>query len=106
MRWRSGGAPIAVIRRNGMRAIVIGTLLALALHTVAVARQPPQGNPPAPPQAGRGGRPGGQPPAGGGGYANSYPQRAPDPAMVERGNVLYGVHCSFCHGPDARGGQG
>jgi cytochrome c oxidase cbb3-type subunit 3 len=26
--------------------------------------------------------------------------------MVERGKALYGVHCNFCHGSDARGGEG
>ena len=26
--------------------------------------------------------------------------------MVERGKALYGVNCNFCHGSDARGGEG
>lgn len=26
--------------------------------------------------------------------------------MVERGKAIYGVHCTFCHGADARGGSG
>jgi len=26
--------------------------------------------------------------------------------MVERGKTTYSVHCSFCHGSDARGGEG
>ena len=55
-----------------------------------------------PPAGGRGGRGGG-----GGGFANAYPQRPPgDPAMIERGKALYGVNCQFCHGGDARGGEG
>ncbi len=65
---------------------------------------------PAPPPArdaagGRGGR-GGR--AGrGGGFAAAYPQRPPaDPAVVERGKAIYGVNCAFCHGSDARGGEG
>jgi mono/diheme cytochrome c family protein len=29
-----------------------------------------------------------------------------DPAQVERGKSLYGVRCTFCHGADARGGEG
>ncbi|HEV1283687.1 MAG TPA: c-type cytochrome [Bryobacteraceae bacterium] len=58
---------------------------------------------PAQPPAGRGGRGGG----GGGGFANAFPQHPPaDPAMVERGKALYGVNCQFCHGGDARGGEG
>ncbi len=55
--------------------------------------------PPATPPAGRGG--------GGRGPVAAYPQRAPgDPAMIERGKALYGVNCAFCHGSDARGGEG
>src|SRR5713226_9124669 len=43
--------------------------------------------------------PGSRPPA--------YPDRPPaDPAAVVRGKALYGVHCNFCHGSDARGGEG
>jgi mono/diheme cytochrome c family protein len=37
----------------------------------------------------------------------AYPQRAPaDPAVVARGKAIYGVNCNFCHGSDARGGEG
>jgi cytochrome c oxidase cbb3-type subunit 3 len=39
--------------------------------------------------------------------APAYPSRPPaDPAVVERGKALYGVNCNFCHGSDARGGEG
>lgn len=73
-------------------------LLAAALIMAqTVPAQPPAG----PPAAGRG-RGGG-----GGGFAAAFPQRPPaDPAMVERGKALYGVNCNFCHGSDARGGEG
>jgi cytochrome c oxidase cbb3-type subunit III len=38
---------------------------------------------------------------------SAFPERAPiDPAVVDRGKALYGVHCNFCHGSDARGGEG
>ena len=70
------------------------------LAVAAVAQTAPQ--PPAQPPAGRGGRGGG-----GGGFANAFPQHPPgDPAMIERGQALYGVNCQFCHGSDARGGEG
>ena len=49
------------------------------------------------------------PAAGGRGAArpSAYPDRPPaDPAVVERGKALYGVNCNFCHGSDARGGEG
>lgn len=37
----------------------------------------------------------------------AYPQRPPgDPAAIERGKALYGVNCVFCHGANARGGDG
>jgi cytochrome c oxidase cbb3-type subunit III len=37
----------------------------------------------------------------------SYPVRKTDPAAVERGRVMYSANgCSFCHGKDARGGDG
>lgn len=56
----------------------------------------------APPPGGRG-RAGG----GAGGFANAFPQHAPgDPAAIDRGKALYGVQCNFCHGSDARGGEG
>ena len=43
----------------------------------------------------------------GGGFADAFPPRPPaDPAAVERGKTQYGVHCSFCHGADTRGGDG
>jgi cytochrome c oxidase cbb3-type subunit III len=36
-----------------------------------------------------------------------YPQRPPaDPAAVERGHQIFSANCSFCHGSDARGGEG
>jgi cytochrome c oxidase cbb3-type subunit 3 len=28
-----------------------------------------------------------------------------DPAVIERGSTLYGIHCRLCHGPDLRGGD-
>lgn len=31
---------------------------------------------------------------------------AGDPAAADRGKALYGVNCNFCHGSDARGGEG
>jgi len=41
------------------------------------------------------------------GFASSYPKRVTDPEAVERGRTIYVANgCSFCHGPDARGGNG
>lgn len=56
------------------------------------------------------------PPAGGNRQAPAAPRARPnafptdrppaDAATVGRGKALYGVHCNFCHGSDARGGEG
>jgi cytochrome c oxidase cbb3-type subunit 3 len=53
-----------------------------------------------------------QVPPGGGGRGGRGPatfpaqQRPPgDPALIARGNGLYGVHCRACHGVDLRGGD-
>src|SRR5882757_6773283 len=77
-----------------------GILFAIAI--MAAAQAPPAGTPATPGRgapAGRGG--------GGRGPGGAYPQRPPgDAAMVERGKAIYGVNCAFCHGSDARGGEG
>jgi mono/diheme cytochrome c family protein/small nuclear ribonucleoprotein (snRNP)-like protein len=75
-----------------MKNFVVPAILAACAITAA-AQAPAQ----PPPPAGRGG----------GGFANAFPQHAPgDPAMIERGRASYGVNCQFCHGSDARGGEG
>jgi cytochrome c oxidase cbb3-type subunit III len=39
--------------------------------------------------------------------APDYKDRpAADPAIVQRGHQIFGANCSFCHGSDARGGEG
>ena len=75
-----------------------------AIAMVAAAQAPPaQTSTPAQPPA-RAGRAGG---GGGGGFANAFPQHEKaDQATIDRGKALYGVNCNFCHGSDARGGEG
>jgi cytochrome c oxidase cbb3-type subunit III len=78
----------------------ITTFLALTAFPIQ-AQGPPQAPPGGGPPTPAGGR------RGGGGFSAAFPQHAAaDPAMVERGKALYGVHCNFCHGSDARGGEG
>jgi cytochrome c oxidase cbb3-type subunit 3 len=37
----------------------------------------------------------------------AFPPHPPaDPAVIARGKAMYGVNCNFCHGSDARGGEG
>jgi len=67
------------------------------LALAVLAQVPPAASPAAGRGAGRGR--GARPPA--------FPDRPPaDPAALERGKALYGVQCNFCHGSDARGGEG
>lgn len=55
---------------------------------------------------GRGAAPAPQEGQGRGGFV-AYPQRPlADPASIARGKTLWGVNCAFCHGSDARGGDG
>ena len=73
-----------------MRKAITTAVLTFSVLTCAWGQAPPGAGP------GRGG---------GGGAA--FPQRAPgDPAVVARGRAQYGIHCNFCHGSDARGGEG
>jgi cytochrome c oxidase cbb3-type subunit 3 len=73
------------------------------MAALAMAQQQPNQTPRAAagagaPQAGRGP---------GGGRPEAYPQHPPgDPAAIDRGKATFGVQCSFCHGSDARGGEG
>ena len=81
--------------------------LAACLVFGSIALAAGQGPPPA---GGRGGEPQGGPAGGrqGGNPTATFPaqQRAlADPAVIERGNALYGVHCRACHGADLRGGD-
>lgn len=78
--------------------VQIRILVALAIFAgSAMAQAPARGGR----GAGRGAQAAGVP------RPSAYPQREPaDPAVVERGRALYGVHCNFCHGSDARGGEG
>ena len=70
----------------------------VAIATLAAQTAPPQSVAPQPPQASR--------PAQAARPA-AYPTRPPaEPAKLERGRALYGVNCNFCHGSDARGGEG
>ena len=79
-----------------LATLAAGLALACAVLTASQAppAAPPQG---APPAGGRGGRAGG---------LGAGPQRpAIDPAVLERGQGLYSVHCASCHGSEARGGE-
>jgi cytochrome c oxidase cbb3-type subunit 3 len=97
---------------RGVAAAALAGLMVLIGHvaaqgpTQAPVQTPPAGGAQTPPPGGRGP----QPPAGRGqGRGRGvFPaqQRPPsDPAMVDRGKVVYMGTCTACHGVDARGGQ-
>jgi YD repeat-containing protein len=88
---------------NKISATIILLLITIAATIRVVAQTPPQTPVQTPPAGGRG--------AGGpvaiGSPRTAYPTRPPaDPVVLERGKALYGVHCVFCHGAEARGGDG
>jgi cytochrome c oxidase cbb3-type subunit 3 len=76
----------------------LGTTMTAALGLIFVAGAIQLGAQ-APAEGARGGR--------GGAITTGYPSRPPaDPVVVERGRLLYSTNCAFCHGADARGGEG
>jgi len=83
--------------------VVLGAAAGVLASGILIsAQQPPagRGGPPPTPQ-GQGGR-------GGGRAAQSFPaqqRKLADPAVIEKGNTLYGINCRLCHGPDLRGGD-
>src|SRR5215510_3796140 len=77
------------------QALVLTLLLVWALSAALAAQQRAQPI-----------DPGGRGRIGGAGIG-AYPVRPPgDPAALERGTGLYKTNCAFCHGQDARGGDG
>ena len=76
----------------------LGTTMTAVFGLIFVAG-PIQLSAQAPAEGGRGGR--------GSSITTGYPSRPPaDPVVVERGRLLYSTNCAFCHGADARGGEG
>jgi mono/diheme cytochrome c family protein len=82
------------------RYVAASALFAALIFSAIVLAQAPSGGGVAQsgaPAAGQGGR----------GGLVAYPPRPPgDPAAIERGNTLFALNCRFCHGSDARGGDG
>jgi cytochrome c oxidase cbb3-type subunit III len=83
----------AAVGRSSALALSLVCLWGLSAALAAQQRgQPPE--------------PGGRGRIGGAGIG-AYPVRPPgDPAALERGTAIYKINCAFCHGQDARGGDG
>ncbi len=76
--------------------------IAALLAALSLAAQAP-----APGAGGRGGRGGAAPTAPAFVRPAAYPERPPVAKdILDRGRAAYGVNCNFCHGSDARGGEG
>jgi cytochrome c oxidase cbb3-type subunit 3 len=86
--------------------VILGAAAGVLLSSIWLGAQAPQQPPAAPPA---GGAPQGQGPGGGRGRGGqSFPaqqRKLADPAVIERGNTLYGINCRLCHGADLRGGD-
>jgi cytochrome c oxidase cbb3-type subunit 3 len=83
---------------------LIRTIAAVATTAVIAASQLVAQQPPAPPAPPPLPAPTGQ----GRGNIQTFPaqQRSPgDPALIARGNTVYGIECRSCHGGDLRGGD-
>jgi cytochrome c oxidase cbb3-type subunit III len=88
------------------RSVAVARALVAAALVTASALTPVSGQQRGAPAA-RGESPGPGAQGGQGRGFVAYPQRPPgNPAAIERGKTLWGVNCTFCHGPDARGGDG
>jgi cytochrome c oxidase cbb3-type subunit 3 len=88
-----------------MKKQVAATVLTLALSVSALTIAASGQVAPQTPAGGRGAGRGAAPAAGG--RPAAYPDRPPaDLAVLDRGKAIYGVQCNFCHGSDARGGEG
>lgn len=89
-----------------MMTFVMAALLSFILQ--GATQQPARPAAPLPvPDGAHGGQPPAPPPAQTSRFATAFPQHTPaDAAAIERGKALWGVNCAFCHGSDARGGEG
>jgi cytochrome c oxidase cbb3-type subunit III len=87
-------------RGQGSSALaLIGICVVMPSHAAGPDQHPP---PPASQQefASAAGPKGSASPAG------DFPRAPHDPAAVARGKQIFSVNCGFCHGSDARGGEG
>ena len=77
-------------RRVTLRILALAAALSIASQAGAQAQSPPAASPSKPPDA----------------VGQDFPRPPGDPAAIARGKQIFSVNCGFCHGSDARGGEG
>lgn len=99
MPWRKSSFPEVRILQRKLKSVFLAAAAVAAFQLAAQSSRPSASTPESPRAPAT--------PARRAGFRAAFPERPPaDPAMVERGKALYGVNCNFCHGSDARGGEG
>jgi mono/diheme cytochrome c family protein len=80
---------MANFKRAALRVLALAALSVASTTGAQAANEPPAG--------------GAKPPDLGG---QDFPRPPGDPAAIARGKQVFSVNCGFCHGSDARGGEG
>jgi cytochrome c oxidase cbb3-type subunit 3 len=90
-RWLVSFSEVNLYRVNLFLLSLLG-LGTIALIAQQTSTSPTAAKPPAIPEAP---------------FGNAYPTRPPaDPVALQQGRQIFSANCSFCHGSDARGGEG
>lgn len=77
-------------RRVTLRILALAAALSIASQAGAQAQNPPAASPSNSPAV----------------AGHDFPRPPGDPAAIARGKQIFSVNCGFCHGSDARGGEG
>jgi mono/diheme cytochrome c family protein len=77
-------------KRAALRVLALSAALFIASQAAAQAPDQPAASPAKSPD----------------GVGHDFPRPPGDPAAIARGKQIFSVNCGFCHGSDARGGEG
>lgn len=81
---------MANTERVTLPVLALAAAVSIAIQTAAQAQNPPAAYPSKPPAV----------------VGQDFPRPPGDPAAIARGKQVFSVNCGFCHGSDARGGEG
>src|SRR5258707_8928350 len=81
---------MAKTKRAALRVLALSAAVSIASRAGAQAPDQPAVNPAKTP----------------GIVSQDFPRPPGDPAAIARGKQIFSVNCGFCHGSDARGGEG